>query len=132
MESQQADVPSASYETRLGPFYSSAGVMRLLKIPTKQALDDRRRRGTILAAQTADDVWVHPSFQFDPTAHSVRRELAPVLAALKNAPRGGAGLWLVTPHPELQLQAPAAACVDPTLRDLAVTLATQYSTAVAA
>lgn len=42
MEWTQADVPPACDESFLSPFYSSAGVMRLLQSPTQQTLDDRR------------------------------------------------------------------------------------------
>ena len=96
----------SEYERLCGPFYSSAGVMRLLGMRTKQALDDRRRRGTILAARTVDQVWVYPAFQFDITQHRVRSELAPVIGALKSAPRWGALLWLVTPQSTLDDHSP--------------------------
>lgn len=61
--------------------------MRVLGIPTKQALGDRRKRGTLLAARTSDGVWVYPAFQFDIAARQVRRDLVPLLSALKAAPR---------------------------------------------
>ena len=120
----------ASYADVVGPFYSSSGVMRLLNIPTKQALDDRRRRGTVLSARTADEVWVYPAFQFDPEQHRVRTNLAPVLAALKRAPRWGAALWLVTEHPELEGQAPERAVDLPGLRDRVPELAAIYAATV--
>jgi len=120
----------ATYADLVGPFYSSSGVMRLLSIPTKQALDDRRRRGTVLSARTEDEVWVYPAFQFDPERRRVRANLAPVLAALKQAPRWGAALWLVTEHPELEGLAPERAVDVAHLRDAVPELASQYAEAV--
>jgi hypothetical protein len=49
----------------LGPFYSGAGVARMLGGVTRQAVDDRRRRRRIVALRTSDDVWLYPAFQFD-------------------------------------------------------------------
>ena len=112
-DAMTAGIPDSSgaseYERLCGPFYSSAGVMRLLGIRTKQALDDRRRRGTILAARTADRVWVYPAFQFDVAHRRVKSDLVPVIGALKSAPRWGALLWLVTPQPRLGDRSPVDA-----------------------
>lgn len=133
-ESMASAIPSAPvrhpYADVLGPFYSSAGVIRMLGI-SKQALDDRRRRGTILAARTAEGVWVYPSFQFDLPNHRVRPSLTPVLSALHEAPRWGAALWLVTPHPELGGQSPLDA-VEVGKAQSVVVLAQQYVAAVTA
>lgn len=132
-----AAVPDATtrseYDAMLGPFYSSAGVMRLLGIPSKQALADRRKRGTILAARTSDDVWVYPAFQFDAPARALRCSLVPVLTALKTAPRWGAALWLVTAHDELAGRSPLeAAARSRKDRELVVRLASEYVQAVTA
>ena len=124
-------IPHSEYDRLLGPFYSSRGVMRLLNIPTRQALSDRRSRGTVLAASTSDDVWVYPAFQFDTRARGVRRELVPLLSALKPAPRWGAALWLVTPHPELGGVAPIDRAGDVDAAFVA-RLAAQYADAVSA
>lgn len=126
-----AIIPDAAVEhpyTRMGPFYSSKGVSRLLRIRTKQALSDRRERGTVLAAQTQDATWVYPAFQFDAKRGRVRPELVPVLAALRGAPRWGAALFLTTPNPELDGQAPERAAVE--RGDDVVLLAQQYLQAV--
>lgn len=135
-EVMAAAVPDATalseYDKLIGPFYSSAGVMRLLGIPTKQALADRRRRGTLLAARTTDGVWVYPAFQFDVKTHSVRRSLVPVLTNLKGAPRWGAALWLVTDHDELGGRSPLKAAASSKDQNLVCTLAAQYAQAVAA
>ena len=112
-DAMTAAIPDSSeaseYERLCGPFYSSTGVMRLLGIRTKQALDDRRRRGTILAARTADRVWVYPAFQFDVARRRVKSDLVPVIGALKSVPRWGALLWLVTPQPSLGDRSPVDA-----------------------
>lgn len=47
----------------VGPVYTTTGVMKLLNVK-RQQVDDRRRRGTILALRTADHQWVYPVFQF--------------------------------------------------------------------
>lgn len=122
-------VTHSDYDRLLGPFYSSAGVMRVLGIPTKQALGDRRKRGTLLAARTSDGVWVYPAFQFDIAARQVRRDLVPLLSALKAAPRWGAALWLVTAHPELAGKSPMAS-LGQGRDDLIARLAAQYANAV--
>lgn len=135
-EAMAAAVPKAStrseYDRLLGPFYSSTGVMALLAVPTKQALDDRRKRGTVLAARTSDDVWVYPAFQFDVQAGTVRPDLKPVLAALKPAPRWGAALWLVTERDDLGGRSPLAAAESAADRALVCRLAAEYAEAVAA
>lgn len=48
----------------VGPVYTTASVMKVLGV-SRQQIDDRRRRGTILALRTADGTWVYPAFQFD-------------------------------------------------------------------
>ena len=122
----------SEYDRLLGPFYSSTGVMNLLGIPTKQALDDRRTRGTLLAARTSDDAWVYPAFQFDAGARTVRPALKPVLAALKMAPRWGAALWLVTELPELGGRCPLKSVDSEDRTDLVCRLAAQYAQGVSA
>ena len=39
---------------------------------TRQAIEERRRRRTVLALRTADDVWVYPAFQLDDRNRVVR------------------------------------------------------------
>lgn len=82
----------------VGPMYSTKGVMRILGV-TKQAIDDRRRNGTILAARTADGSWVYPAFQFQDGA--VNPTLKPALRALRSIPAWAAALWFVTPNDQL-------------------------------
>jgi hypothetical protein len=133
-DAMTAGIPDSSgaseYERLCGPFYSSTGVMRLLGIRTKQALDDRRRRGTVLAARTADRVWVYPAFQFDIARRRVKSDLVPVIGALKHAPRWGALLWLVTPQPRLGDRSPVDAASGHEAERV-VNLAQDYANAAA-
>jgi hypothetical protein len=124
----QVDHPYAAF----GPYYSSRGVMRVLRIDTKQALDDRRRRGTILGAKTSDGAWVYPAFQFDVRKHHVRSELTDVLAALKGAPRWGALLWFTTSHPDLDNKSPLDAVRESHAHSQVVAFARHYTQAVTA
>lgn len=64
-ERMVATVPAPSPWGELGPFYSTTRVARLLGGVSRQAIADRRRRGTILGLRTADGDWVYPDFQFD-------------------------------------------------------------------
>jgi hypothetical protein len=117
----------------LGPFHSSASVRRMLRVPSKQALDDRRRRWTLLAAKTQERVWVYPAFQFDAPHARVHLWLRPLLHALRGAPRWGAAVWLVTEHPDLDGLSPQRAAAlgteDP---QFIARLAQQYRVAVTA
>lgn len=49
----------------LGPFYTTRQVTSLLGGASRQALADRRRRGTLLGLKTTDGQLVYPAFQFD-------------------------------------------------------------------
>ena len=60
-----AAVPQPSPWAELGPFYSTAGIARVLGGISRQAVEERRRRRTILALRTTDSVWVYPAFQLD-------------------------------------------------------------------
>src|ERR671918_1696636 len=60
-----AAVPQPSPWTELGPFYSTTGIARVLGGVSRQAVEERRRRRTVLALRTADGVWVYPAFQLD-------------------------------------------------------------------
>lgn len=121
-----------TYAELIGPCFSSAGIRRVLGIPSKQALDDRRQRGTILAAQTSDGVWVYPAFQVDAHDGQVHARLRPLLQALKGAPRWGTALWFVTPQPDLGELSPLEASKQSSLRTRTRELAEQYAATVAA
>jgi hypothetical protein len=73
-----AAVPEPSPWSELGPFYSTTGIARVLGGISRQAVEERRRRRTILALRTADGVWVYPAFQLD-DHNRVVRGLAEVL-----------------------------------------------------
>jgi hypothetical protein len=77
-ERMLAAVPQPSPWAELGPFYSTTGVARVLGGVSRQAVEERRRRRTILALRTADGVWIYPAFQLD-ERNRVLRGLAEVL-----------------------------------------------------
>ena len=77
-----ATVPEPSPWAELGPYYSTSGIARVLGGVSRQAVEERRRRRTILALRTADDVWVYPAFQLD-EHNQVLRGLADVLARFR-------------------------------------------------
>jgi hypothetical protein len=60
-----ASVPTPSPWRALGPLFSTKGVARVLGDVSRQAVEDRRKRGRIIALRTADGTWVYPAFQFD-------------------------------------------------------------------
>ncbi len=98
-----AAVPEPSPWAELGPFYSTAGIARVLGGISRQAVEERRRRRTILALRTADDVWVYPAFQLD-DRNRVVRGLADVLARFR--PATADDEWMVAafvaaPQPDL-------------------------------
>jgi len=87
-----AAVPAPSPWRDLGPFYSTSGLARVLGGVSRQAIEERRRRRTILALRTADDVWVYPAFQLD-GRNRVVAGLADVLARFR--PDGPDDEWMV-------------------------------------
>jgi hypothetical protein len=87
-----AAVPEPSPWSELGPFYSTTGLARVLGGVSRQAVDERRRRRTVLALRTADGVWVYPAFQLD-ARNQVVRGLAEVLGRF--APRTPDDEWMV-------------------------------------
>lgn len=74
---------------RIGPFYTSGRVERLLGV-SRQAVSERARRDRLLRVTTSDGVKVFPAFQF--TATGVRSNLVPVIETLLNS---GADPWTV-------------------------------------
>jgi hypothetical protein len=94
-----ATIPSPSrWDDLLGPFYSGAQIAELLGGISRQAVADRRERGTLLGLKTADGLVVYPTFQLDP-----RNKVLPGLPEILQCFRGGgaddwtvAG-WLVSP-----------------------------------
>jgi hypothetical protein len=106
-----ATVPAPSPWRELGPFYGTSGLARVLGGVSRQAVEERRRRRTILALRTADGVWVYPAFQLD-DRNRVVRGLAEVLerfrpetpddewmvAAFLAAPQPGLGDRTIVEH----------------------------------
>lgn len=84
---------------RIGPFYDTNGVMHVLGDVSKQAIEDRRKRGKILAAKTSDRRWVYPTFQF--IGDQVDPWLLPAIKALASVPDWSRALWFVTPNDDL-------------------------------
>ena len=98
-------VPSPVNEL-IGPFYRSDQVSLLLGI-TRQAVHERIRKGGLLAARTADGVWVYPTFQFDG-----RRLLEGLKTVLKEfdldeVDRWAVAAWWVSPSAGLNAQSPS-------------------------
>jgi hypothetical protein len=87
-----AAVPEPSPWAELGPFYSTAGIARVLGGVSRQAIEERRRRRTILALRTADGTWVYPAFQLD-ERNRVVAGLALVLAQFR--PEAPDDEWMV-------------------------------------
>jgi hypothetical protein len=87
-----ATVPEPSPWAELGPFYSTTGIARVLGGVSRQAVEERRRRRTILALRTSDGVWVYPAFQLD-ERNQVVRGLAEVLGRFH--PRTADDEWMV-------------------------------------
>ena len=99
-----AAVPEPSPWSELGPFYSTTGIARVLGGISRQAVEERRRRRTILALRTADGVWVYPAFQLD-DHNRVVRGMAEVLDRFQ--PRTADDDWMVAsflaaPQPGLE------------------------------
>lgn len=90
---------------QIGPlFYDSAGVATILAVPgsrpiSKQAVEQRRSRRTVLALQTSDGKWIYPTWQF--VGHKVMPGLGDLLALFQAHSPWSVGTWLTTPSPEL-------------------------------
>lgn len=81
-----------------GPFYDTASVQALLGV-SRQAVEARRKKHTILAVQTADGRWAYPTFQF--TGGDVDPALVSAIHAFREAPAWSAAVWFLTPNPDL-------------------------------
>jgi hypothetical protein len=94
------------WSQHLGPAYSTRIVRELFK-SSKQAVNDRVRRGTMLALKTEGGEVVYPAFQFGPDGQPLRG-IADVIGALKNAveTRYTIAAWLVSPEAELDGSTP--------------------------
>lgn len=86
----------------IGPVFETSD-LTAWRGTSKQAIDNQRRRNTILALRTADDHWVYPEWQFDERGR-VRKGVADAVKAL-----AGAGMdpwtqavWFRGPSPDLE------------------------------
>jgi hypothetical protein len=91
-------------DAEIGPFYDTAGVETLLGGVSKQAVEARRKKHTILAVKTSDSRWAYPTFQF--TGNEVDPALVPTIQAFRGSPAWSAALWFVTPNPDLNEMTP--------------------------
>lgn len=100
-----APAPVSKMAEQVGPtFYDTAGVAVVLGGPgadpvSKQAVEQRRNRRTLLALQTSDGRWIYPTWQFH--NHEVLPGLAEVLAVFAEHSSWSVGTWLTTPSTEL-------------------------------
>jgi hypothetical protein len=93
----------------VGPCYLTVGVQTVLgrrrgAPVSKQAVADRRSRGAILALNTADGLWVYPTWQF--TGGEVRSEVITLLTIFGDSPRWSVAAWFRTPAGDLAGQTP--------------------------
>jgi len=56
---------TAAWDEAIGPFYTSRQARRLLGDISRQALNERTQRRSILRVRTADGIDLYPAFQFD-------------------------------------------------------------------
>lgn len=113
-----APAPANRMAEQIGPeYYDTNGVTVILAGPgsepvSKQAVEQRRRRRTILALPTPEGRWIYPTWQF--RDHAVVPGLAEVLLAFsprelngRSRPRvapfseWSVGTWLTTPREDL-------------------------------
>ena len=106
--------PSA-LDAEIGPFYDTAAVTTLLGGVSKQAVEARRKKHTLLALKSADGRWAYPTFQF--TGNAVDPRLVPAIQAFRGAPAWSAALWFVTPNPDLDDASPLDWARDERLRE---------------
>jgi hypothetical protein len=90
----------------LGPAYPTRHVRELFK-SSKQAVNDRVRRGTLLALRNEADELVYPAFQFGPDGQPLAG-IADVIGALKDVVETPYTIaaWLVAPEVELEGSTP--------------------------
>jgi len=94
--------PRNKMADQVGPeFYDTAAVMVVLAGPggdpiSRQAVEHRRKRRTVLALQTSDRRWIYPTWQF--VDHDVLPGLPELLAAFGEHPGWSVATWLTTPQ----------------------------------
>ena len=100
-----APAPVNKMAEQVGPaYYDANGVMVVLASPgeapvSKQAVEQRRKRNTVLALPTSDKRWIYPTWQF--RDHEVMPGLADVLNVFEGQPAWSVATWLTTPSSEL-------------------------------
>jgi hypothetical protein len=102
-----ATIPQPSPWAKLvGPVYTTQGLRALLGGVSRQAIDDRIARGTLLCLTTADNRRVFPVFQFD--AHNQQLAgLSEMLAQLRPvADEWTIASWLTHPQASLERKSP--------------------------
>ncbi len=88
------------WDDQIGPFHDTPGLAKLLGI-SKQAIADRVRRRTVLAATTKSGRLVYPTFQLE--GRRLRAEITDILSVFRGAPVDGWALaaWFTTPSESL-------------------------------
>jgi hypothetical protein len=100
-----APAPKNKMAEQVGPtYFDTAGVMVVLAEPgaapvSKQAVEHRRKRGTVLALQTSDKRWIYPTWQF--RHNDVMPGLPSVLGVFRRHPTWSVATWLTTPSGDL-------------------------------
>jgi len=117
----------------LAPFWSAEKTREALGSPSRAALADRRKNGTLLGLKTTDGVIVYPVAQFERRGGrvQVKAGLRPFLTGLKAHDPWSVALLLHTPAPELDDLTPLewvrkGLSPDP-LRDYARRVAAEWS-----
>ena len=85
-----AALPAPSPWREIGPCYSTRGIAAVLGGVSRQAIEERRRRHTIVALRTADGTWVYPAYQLDG-----RNQVLHGLPAVLQALHGGLDDWSI-------------------------------------
>lgn len=99
----QIHQPSNPMADLVGPFYDTSGVRAMLAT-SRQSINQRTQRGTLLGVQTSDGAWLYPTFQF--AGKTLRPELVSVLRLLRDQPRWSVAVWLRGPTEDLDGQSP--------------------------
>lgn len=98
-------LPPNPMSEQIGPdFYDTDGVIAVLssrreKPITKQAIESRRKNWTLVAVQTADNVWIYPTWQF--SDGKVCPGITELIKLFKDQDRWAAADWITTPQGEL-------------------------------
>ncbi|CAN5471837.1 hypothetical protein BH23ACT7_BH23ACT7_10160 [soil metagenome] len=98
------------WNDRIGPFYTTGQLTRMLGVPGEQitgvAVRDRRDRGTLLGCRTADGKWVYPTFQF--RGRRVRDDVIGLLRQLPTDRFDGwtVAAWITGPRRDLDGASP--------------------------